>query len=514
MKKFALLPLAALAFTAACGDSSKGLLAPEGGPEFHAVSTGGSHPYLKPTITAPTPAATESPGAVTISWQHPTSSQVERWVYSIACTGAECTAVPEQTVGSTVLAASATLAAGEYTLSVRGEKSETKTTGQKTTTEVHSYSQIRTFTVTDPTPADKSAPTITCDVVDAAKWYNDNVTVNCIAEDAGSGLANAADASFSLSTNIAAGSEDASASTGSKTVTDNAGNSATINARTFKVDRKAPEYTCDDAPTGWQNGEVVINCQGSDTGSGIIEADASFTLSTSVGAGSETSSASTATRQLTDNAGNHATAAAITGLKVDRKAPIVTCNAAPTFILGASPANVTAGVQDGGSGPASATVSQVGNTTTVGSKTVSISGSDNVGNSASALCGYSVVYGNSKLFLSPIPQTKTDRAFKAGSVIPVKFQLTDATGALISDELAQAVVANISVRFVSGESISEATEAIAGASADSGTTFRYDAVADQFIFNLKTAKTWNGTYRITAAGATMQAINQEVVIKL
>lgn len=35
MKKIYALPFAALAFTAACDDSSKGLLAPEGGPDFH-----------------------------------------------------------------------------------------------------------------------------------------------------------------------------------------------------------------------------------------------------------------------------------------------------------------------------------------------------------------------------------------------------------------------------------------------------------------------------------------------
>ena len=55
-------------------------------------------------------------------------------------------------------------------------------------------------------PADNSAPTVNCTVPNLTIWYADNVTVPCTASDP-SGLANSADASFSLSTTVPAGTE-------------------------------------------------------------------------------------------------------------------------------------------------------------------------------------------------------------------------------------------------------------------------------------------------------------------
>ena len=58
------------------------------------------------------------------------------------------------------------------------------------------------------TNADASAPTVNCTVPNLTIWYADNVTVPCTASDP-SGLANSADASFSLSTTVPAGTETA-----------------------------------------------------------------------------------------------------------------------------------------------------------------------------------------------------------------------------------------------------------------------------------------------------------------
>lgn len=101
----------------------------------------------------------------------------------------------------------------------------------------------QTFTVTSAPPSDTEAPTLNCTVPDQTLWYGDNVTVSCTASDAGSGLANSSDASFSLSTNIAADNETANAQTGSHQVCDNAGNCVTAGPYSFKVDLQGPVVT-------------------------------------------------------------------------------------------------------------------------------------------------------------------------------------------------------------------------------------------------------------------------------
>ena len=89
-------------------------------------------------------------------------------------------------------------------------------------------------------PADAAAPTVTCSAPPAG-WSTGNVTISCTAADTGSGLAQAADASFTLTTNVAAGVETANATTTSHEVCDNAGNCATIGPiGGIRIDGKAP----------------------------------------------------------------------------------------------------------------------------------------------------------------------------------------------------------------------------------------------------------------------------------
>jgi hypothetical protein len=72
-----------------------------------------------------------------------------------------------------------------------------------------------TWTRTDP-------PTVLCGAPDGL-WHAANVSISCFAYDENSGLANPADAAFSLSTTVPIGSEDGNASTGSRQVCDVAG---------------------------------------------------------------------------------------------------------------------------------------------------------------------------------------------------------------------------------------------------------------------------------------------------
>jgi hypothetical protein len=87
---------------------------------------------------------------------------------------------------------------------------------------------------------DTTAPAVTCGSADEA-WHADNVSIACTAQDDESGLADPAEAAFSLTTSVAAGEEDGDASTGSRQVCDAAGNCAPAGPITGnKIDRKAP----------------------------------------------------------------------------------------------------------------------------------------------------------------------------------------------------------------------------------------------------------------------------------
>ena len=62
---------------------------------------------------------------------------------------------------------------------------------------------------------DKTPPEITCGTADG-DWHAGNVSISCTASDATSGLANSADASFSLSTTVGDGVETSTAQTGAR----------------------------------------------------------------------------------------------------------------------------------------------------------------------------------------------------------------------------------------------------------------------------------------------------------
>ncbi len=134
-------------------------------------------------------------------------------------------------------------------------------------------------------------PHVTCESADGA-WHADNVTVACTAFDVGSGLADPADASFTLSTNVPAGAADAAASTGSRTICNAVGNcrvAAPIGA--IRVDRQRPDILALVTPMAgpYPAGPTVrVDFLCTDPGSGIrwcprqVTLDTTFTGSHSV----------------------------------------------------------------------------------------------------------------------------------------------------------------------------------------------------------------------------------------
>jgi hypothetical protein len=170
-------------------------------------------------------------------------------------------------------------------------------------------------------PGDTTPPAITCQTIDPG-WHGDNVSIRCSGDDKGSGLADTADAAFTLSTHVAAGDEDPQAGTDSRTICDAAGNCAVANAVALSVDRKAPTVSCGTPDRSWQDANEKLSCTATDGGSGLaVSADHGFGLRTSVADDRDDGSASTDAHKVCDDAGNCTTAGPVNGLRIDRLAP-------------------------------------------------------------------------------------------------------------------------------------------------------------------------------------------------
>ncbi len=199
-----------------------------------------------------------------------------------------------------------------------------------------------------PEAPDTEPPILLCDPVGGG-WHGSDVIVSCRANDAGSGLADPGLAAFVLRTSTPAGTETSSARTDSRRVCDLEGNCATVGPiGGIKVDKRAPDVTCDRPGSGWHGENVVVDCAARDRGSGM-RSDARFELSTNVPRDDETADAETRRRSVCDRAGNCTTAGPIGGIKVDRKSPRVSCDG-PGGGWHAENVRVACDANDGGSG--------------------------------------------------------------------------------------------------------------------------------------------------------------------
>jgi hypothetical protein len=147
----------------------------------------------------------------------------------------------------------------------------------------------------------------------------------------------------------------------------------------------------------------------------------------------------------------------------DGDPPTVTCQApAPVFLLGQAGASVSATVEDAGSGALQATVSAPADTSSVGQKTVALTGEDNAGNTTTVDCAYLVTYVFDGFF-QPVDNGGTLNVVKAGRAIPLKWRLTDASGAPVLD-LASATISVQSLNCSSGMTEDLVEESLAGGS--------------------------------------------------
>ena len=359
-----------------------------------------------------------------------------------------------------------------------------------------------TSTVSVTIKKDGTAPAGSCDAGPTG-WQAANVTLSCTSSDATSGLASSGDASFSLSTAVAAGDETGNALTGSKTVNDIAGNSTTFGPYSFMVDRKAPVVTagtpsCSVAGTnGWCRGTVTVPFTAVDGGSGLADAtQASFSQATSGdGAGQMVGSGNVA-----DNVGNVGSASA-GPFDVDATAPT-----APQFATGSGlfadggyyfPNSTLAQpgctATDATSGMASCTVADsLATPTTVGTHTLTATATDNAGNTSTSTLTYTIYTLTKSGFFAPVDMNGVVNTVKAGSTVPLKFTVTD-NGAVRTDTAV--VTAFGAKQYACGTT---APEDAIEMTTTGGTSLRYDTTGAQFIQNWQTPKAAGTCYVATA----------------
>ena len=204
-----------------------------------------------------------------------------------------------------------------------------------------------------------------------------------------------------------------------------------------------------------------------------------------------------ATGTCADNAGNTSDAT-VSGINIDKTAPAITINGvsnAGQYTLGEVPvASCTAADDLSGIASACAISISGGNANGVGLYTFTAAAADKAGNTATVTGSYSVIYAWVG-FLQPINDTAhqiglATSIFKGGSTVPVKFQLKDAYG-----KSYQSVTAPIWLTPAKGSPTTAAIDEIAySLAANAGSQYRWDAAAQQYIYNWSTKGLSSGYY--------------------
>jgi len=260
---------------------------------------------------------------------------------------------------------------------------------------------------------------------------------------------------------------------------------------------------------GWNSSNVTVTLTATDNAGGSGVASVTYTLTGAQAgggsvAGSGTSFAimaegtTTVTYHAMDIAGNSEADKTLV-IKIDKTPPTLTMpTLAPSYAFdGTVTLNFSAsdGVSGVGTSQATFNGSTVTSGTTVtltkaGTNTFTLTATDEAGNTASQSTSFSALY-NFIGFLQPILNDGS-RVFKLGSTVPVKFQLTDATGAVVST-----ATGTVTVQQFSGTApVNDPLDGVSSGGSNSGDFFRFDSTNSQYIFNLSTQPLPTGTWQV------------------
>lgn len=253
----------------------------------------------------------------------------------------------------------------------------------------------------------------------------------------------------------------------------------------------APAVAVSPAPNaaGWNDSDVTVTFAGAgDNGpSGLAGCSDTVLVATDT-------PGLTVDGTCTDVAGNTSDAVSAT-VKVDKTAPsaptLSTLADGAAYDFGSVPAAPTCTATDALSGLDRCTVS--GYSSAVGTHTVTATAYDVAGNSSTSSLTYTVAPYRWGGFYSPVDMNGVVNTVKAGSTVPLKFELFTSATELTST----AVVTGFTSREVSCSSYTTALSDPLEVTATGGTALRYDATAGQFVQNWKTPTTASRCYAVS-----------------
>ncbi len=386
------------------------------------------------------------------------------------------------------------------TASDESESESVPTRDTKTVTDNAGNSSTRTVSAL----IDKTDPDISGADVANTTWRNTPLSASYTASDAKSGLANAADASFSLTASAQSTLVEGvvQPTSDSKTVADTAGNSSTRNLSAL-IDLTDPVITSagrvsEAAPNaaGWYTAEVTNRFDRSDALSGLaVGSSATEDVRTGTVEGDAVTVTSSA---VSDKAGNSAPGIRSAAYKIDLSNPtdvqfVGGPAAGSTEYFGSVSTAPTCTATDAVSGIASCVVT--GHSTAVGSHTMTATATDIAGRTATATRSYTVSPWDFRGFYQPVDMstatTTVYNTVKAGSTVPIKFEVfkgsTELTNTAAIKPLTSALIT------CSGTAGVDDVELLA----TGGTSLRYDATGGQYVYNWQTPKTIGSCYKVT-----------------
>ena len=272
------------------------------------------------------------------------------------------------------------------------------------------------------------------------------------------------------------------------TVSDASGNNATVTRTVNVVDTTPPVITINGA------NPATVECHTSYTDAGATANDAcggAFPVTASGSVDVDTPGTYTITYTTTD--GTNTGTATRTVNVVDTTAPVISC---PANIVVNLPANTTATsvpvsfnpTASDSCGTASVTTSHAsGASFPVGMTVVTATATDPSGNTSS--CSFNVtVHYLFAGFFSPISNLPVFNTVKAGSAIPIKFSLSGNKGLNIFG-------ADSPASGVTGCNANDPAVDLTQIDTPGASGLTYDAGSDQYLYNWKTLKAWEGTCR-------------------
>jgi hypothetical protein len=261
----------------------------------------------------------------------------------------------------------------------------------------------------------------------AAGWNNTNVTVTWSVIDPQSGILSRVGCEPAVVTTE--GTTTVTCSATNRSTTPDVDHAASVTV-TINIDKTPPSITGSRTPpanaNGWNNTDVTVSFACTDSLSRLAVGSPPANKVVS-GEGASQSVSGT----CTDKAGN-AASATISGINIDKTPPVVTVTTPAdnaSYLLNSSVPSSYGCSDNGSSGIATCTgpLSTGSNlkTGTLGSNAFAVTATDRAGNLATRTNTYWVVYG----FVLTPPKSPA----KAGSSVPLTWQLKDASGVIISD---------------------------------------------------------------------------------